>query len=321
MSNFVYNCLDDIRDKKDERDFQLATVMPTEIALPNKFICKNLSPVFRQKYGSCTSACSVNGVKEQQERIGLSEYFNYVNSKKISGIYNQEGEWLKNALKAICNYGVCTQELFPDVYPPDRLWSTYVRKEPSPEAYINARKYRGKTYWSISNSIDNFKKALVTYETPITFVMKWYRSFNACTGVLPLPDTWVGNHAVACVGYNEKYLIVKNSFGEAWGDKGYFYIPFKDWNKYSIYNIWILLDLQNNTKKMKLTIDSNDDQYLVEESCKFGVSIANPEMLGNVVEHFAKLNQPLGEPVLTDMTSYFIMRGATAKMIKEFFNF
>ncbi|MBK7396486.1 MAG: hypothetical protein IPJ34_09355 [Myxococcales bacterium] len=34
-----------------------------------------------------------------------------------------------------------------------------------------------------------------------------------------------GRHAMLCVGYLGNYYIVKNSWGEDWGDKGYCYIP------------------------------------------------------------------------------------------------
>jgi hypothetical protein len=34
-----------------------------------------------------------------------------------------------------------------------------------------------------------------------------------------------GRHAMLVVGYIGNYFIVKNSWGEEWGDKGYFYVP------------------------------------------------------------------------------------------------
>ena len=71
---------------------------------------------------------------------------------------------------------------------------------------------------------------------------------------------------------------------------------------------------------MKLVIDKNDDQYLVEETCKFGVSIADPDILSEIAGHFAILGIVLESPELTDMTPYFIIHGAPAKKIKEFFN-
>ena len=76
----------------------------------------------------------------------------------------------------------------------------------------------------------------------------------------------------------------------------------------------------DETKTMILVIDKNDDQYLVEEACKFGVSIADPDMLSEIVGHFSKLGITLESPELTDMAPYFIIHGATAKKIKEFFN-
>lgn len=41
------------------------------------------------------------------------------------------------------------------------------------------------------------------------------------------------NHAIVVTGYNEKGWIIKNSWGEKWGDKGYFYLP-RDENKCGI---------------------------------------------------------------------------------------
>jgi C1A family cysteine protease len=39
----------------------------------------------------------------------------------------------------------------------------------------------------------------------------------------------MGGHAVMAVGYDDEqqHLIVRNSWGDTWGDKGYFYMPYK----------------------------------------------------------------------------------------------
>jgi len=36
-----------------------------------------------------------------------------------------------------------------------------------------------------------------------------------------------GRHAMLLVGYTGNYYIIKNSWGESWGEKGYCYIPKK----------------------------------------------------------------------------------------------
>jgi C1A family cysteine protease len=45
--------------------------------------------------------------------------------------------------------------------------------------------------------------------------------FNAAEA----PSGRHGRHAMLIVGYTGNFYIVKNSWGEEWGDKGYCYIP------------------------------------------------------------------------------------------------
>lgn len=57
-------------------------------------------------------------------------------------------------------------------------------------------------------------------------------------------DFWNGNnfeggHAVACVGYDEQGLIIRNSWGSLWGSGGYCNLPYSD--LYKMYEAWALI--------------------------------------------------------------------------------
>jgi C1A family cysteine protease len=62
-----------------------------------------------------------------------------------------------------------------------------------------------------------------------------YDSFEsdevAKTGIVPMPmksESLLGGHATMAVGYDDKTqrFLVRNSWGESWGMKGYFTIPY-----------------------------------------------------------------------------------------------
>ena len=70
---------------------------------------------------------------------------------------------------------------------------------------------------------------------PFVFGFLVYESFEsqevASTGNMPMPqkhEKVLGGHAVMAVGYDDekKVFIVRNSWKDTWGDKGYFYCPY-----------------------------------------------------------------------------------------------
>lgn len=254
----INNCLDRPEDKLDPQQWILATIQGEENKTPDEFmdLMKYMSPVIRQNYGSCT-AQATDAIKEFQELKILSQHFIYVMSKKISGIYDMEGEYIVSPLKAVCKYGVPEEKFMPDVRGSN--WLEYVKKEPSKEAYENALNYKGKRYWWVHNGIDNFKNAIYQNTNPVIFAIKWYDSYNRCpqSGILPPPDRLVGYHAVCGVGWDKDGLWVKNSFGDKWGNNGYFKILFSKWNVVQPYACYALIDLQNNNNDMKKIIGDN----------------------------------------------------------------
>lgn len=74
-----------------------------------------------------------------------------------------------------------------------------------------------------------------------------------CIGGLPVYDTYrtnfwekyhgdsfIGGHAVAIVGYNKDGFIIRNSWGEKFGNNGYTTIPYDDFSKF--YELWTVLN-------------------------------------------------------------------------------
>jgi C1A family cysteine protease len=78
-------------------------------------------------------------------------------------------------------------------------------------------------------------KACLASGYPFAFGFSVYESFEsdavAASGVVPLPassEELLGGHAVLAVGYDDasQRFIVRNSWGEGWGQGGYFTMPY-----------------------------------------------------------------------------------------------
>ena len=281
----INNCLDRIEDKLDPRQYMLASIQGEAEKTPDEFmdLMKEMSEVGRQIYGTCTAWANTKGIKEFQEKKKLSQYFTYVMSKKISQIYNIEGEYIVNSLKATCDYGVPEERFMPDVKPASGRWIDYVKKQPSEEAFLEAKKNKGETYWHVNMGEINFRNAIFQNRTPTIFALKWYDSYNRCPqdGVLPAPDRLVGYHAVCGVGWDKDGLWVKNSFGERWGNKGYFKILFSKWNVVEPYACYVLLDKPNIMTNVKII-------KIGEKEIGFYLPATNQEALKAMGKNYGK---------------------------------
>jgi hypothetical protein len=78
---------------------------------------------------------------------------------------------------------------------------------------------------------ENIQKALLKYG-PLVTGMKVYRDFVYYRGGIyqHTSGAFLGLHAVTIVGYNdtEEYWICKNSWGEGWGERGWFRIKYRE---------------------------------------------------------------------------------------------
>lgn len=272
-------------DPEDSRDYNLLEIQPKTIKLPDTFsLTGKMTSIQKQNWGSCTSHMA-DGLKEfldtqeYRREIKLSQKFIYYNTKKISGLWNTQGDFLRNALKSVCRYGACLETTFPDIK--KNSWEEYVHEEPPIEAYKEAEEYKGKTYWSVGKTLENFRQTICQQKAPIGFGMMWYEGYKKITsdGKLPLPSgKKISGHAICAVDWTNEKLKIRNSWGSKWSDKGYFYIPFNEFDKHEIWNAWVLTDV----KKPEKLIGYVAGKYLKRMSSDF--------QSGDIVTPIANLN-------------------------------
>jgi C1A family cysteine protease len=232
--NRVYKLKTDPIDLRDKvyrsTSIQSPTQFPKSIDLRPK-----LSPIVDQgQLGSCTANAIASGLREYltlnsgAPLTPLSRLFLYYKERELEGtIYEDSGAYIRDGMKVLANNGVCPEVNFP-------YEIEHFTNKPSSVAVQNAYSFRISEYHRVTD-LNGVKAALVE-GLPVVIGMSVYESFEseavASTGKVPIPkkgEQNLGGHAVLVVGYKKikstEHLIVRNSWGEEWGDKGYCYIP------------------------------------------------------------------------------------------------
>lgn len=203
-------------------------------AAPKKIDLRNLdSPVANQgQLGACTGFAIAKGLREfllnkqKKQFTALSPLFLYYNERKREGSINEDaGAAISDGMNEIKENGIA----------PEKDWPYDITKftiEPPAYAYKNAKEFKVKTIKPL-RGITSIKNEL-NKQNPVVFGIDVYQSFDeAKAGNIPVPNVksepLLGGHAVFCVGYDDfkKVMIMKNSWGNDWGDKGYFYLPYE----------------------------------------------------------------------------------------------
>jgi C1A family cysteine protease len=194
-----------------------------------------LPDVFNQGHlGSCTANAVAAAVEYDAKLNGsdpgtLSRLWIYYYERKLEGAPADQdtGAYGRDGFKVCNKLGVPLEKDWPyeisefSVQPPGSLDS-------------EALQHRISNYRVVPRNLDSMKAVLSNRQT-IALGFSVYESFEspevAKTGLVPMPtrgEKTLGGHEVLLVGYlkaEPNYGLVRNSWGDGWGLKGYFLMP------------------------------------------------------------------------------------------------
>lgn len=226
------------KDRPDKRDW-LYSWRPYKGIIPRRVDLRDRCSAIEDQgnLGSCVGNATVGNV-EFLDRFTTDSFreasrlFVYYNARKMIGMEDEDsGCHIRDAVKSLVSKGVCSEG----------LWPYEVRKfavPPSDECYTDALEHQVTEYRRIQNLEE--MKACLAEGYPVVMGFYVYKSCMADevtrTGHIPFPSCIeryrggpLGGHAVMACGYNDdtQELIIRNSWGTGWGDKGYGYLPYK----------------------------------------------------------------------------------------------
>jgi C1A family cysteine protease len=224
-----------IPDLPDQRDFLYAAPAPYQSKVPKSVDLRpQCPPVYDQgQLGSCTANAIAGAIEFDQKKASLTEFipsrlFIYFNERTMEGTVNSDsGAQIRDGIKSVATLGAPPESDFPYNI------AAFTKKPPA-KAYTHARQHLVVLYQRLIQELGTLKGCLAS-GFPFVFGFTCYESFEgkavAKSGVLPMPSSsekMVGGHAVLCVGYDDasQHFLVRNSWGPAWGIKGYFKMPY-----------------------------------------------------------------------------------------------
>ena len=195
----------------------------------------HLTPIEDQgQVGSCTANALAGAVEYLEKRLNdrgerVSRLFIYYNERAQDGETNQDhGAALSDGIKVLKEDGACAETLWP--YDKDRVF-----EKPPHQAYHSAKPHSIDEAQRVAVELHDMRHCLAE-GYPFVFGLEIYDQFEKDglenSGLITTPDKdtheHAGGHAMLCVGYSDKdeVFLVRNSWGEDWGDAGYCYVPY-----------------------------------------------------------------------------------------------
>lgn len=248
------------KSKKDDRDIIFDNLCRTNNILDKCDYTNQLLPVRDQgEQGTCyaQSAACVKEWQEKKSRYLSPQYIynnrEYWNNNVLDGTdvnedYGMEG---RDVMRIMKNIGVCDEDIYP--------YGTLETAKNIPDNIHTAAKSNIIKGYARINTINSLKEALCK-NGPCLIAFPVFNYTDQMWIKNQENDKLLGGHAMTVVGFDDKlqYFKIRNSWGKNWGDKGYTYYHYKDWDSH--WEIWTTIDdLSNNNTTTEDSSDSQDN--------------------------------------------------------------
>jgi C1A family cysteine protease len=199
---------------------------------PTTFLANSLGPVKDQgQLGSCTAFAATGYLEYLYRRFKtgtpvFSPLFLYYKEREFDGDLGQgdTGSFGSTAFWVLHNTGVCLESTDP-------YNTSDYENAPTAAQITEAAKYRVGAMHTVS-SVDDIKHCIAS-QYPVLIGVSIYESFESGdwggNWTMPAPSgSLLGGHEIYIHGYddNNSRFTVRNSWGETWGNKGDFYLPY-----------------------------------------------------------------------------------------------
>ncbi len=225
----------DCRDFKYEALKEVVAYPQTLDLRPKMFDVTN-----QGNYPTC-SAMTARQMKEFQEikDVGLTESMAAQYVYNLRENYPEDGMAPRDTMRILFYHGIVEERFYP--YAKDLS-----NQVPAKVLERGEKLYKCSGYAYV-NTIEGLKQSL--FENGVCYLGVPVYNFTPRMWKQRPGDSFLGGHAMAIVGYNDAGFIIRNSWGEGWGENGHTIFPYEDWGLQ--WEVWTSLDADTVPEPVK----------------------------------------------------------------------